>query len=152
MANQWYQDNRERFEAARKARYERDREAINARRRARAAAKRAEHGSSWTRLTPEQKAKASLSSKRHRFKKQYGMTFEDYERMSAQQGGVCAICAGSPSGKRPFLYVDHDHGTGKVRGLLCNSCNAAIGHFKDDAERLRSAIRYLASETEAIGG
>lgn len=51
----------------------------------------------------------------------------------------CAICG--RSGVR--LVMDHDHGTGKRRGFLCNECNAGLGFFEDDRARLRAAIRYL---------
>ena len=47
------------------------------------------------------------------------------------------------NGKRIALVVDHCHDTNRVRGLLCTNCNVAIGHMKDDVERLRAAISYL---------
>ena len=72
-------------------------------------------------------------------KHKYGLTHEDYERMYQAQDGRCAIC------KQPFdnLCVDHNHKTGRVRGLLCVPCNAALGSFKDDVQHLRRAILYL---------
>jgi hypothetical protein len=76
--------------------------------------------------------------------KRYGLTLADYERMFAEQGGRCAICATEVSGAR--LCVDHDHGTGKVRGLLCHACNKAIGGFRDSTELLKRAIAYLLKE------
>lgn len=60
--------------------------------------------------------------------------------MKNSQGGVCAICE-CPDKKR--LSVDHDHQTGKIRGLLCANCNLALGNFKDDPDRLAKAIVYL---------
>lgn len=77
--------------------------------------------------------------------KKYGLTEQDYEHLLFEQGGVCKIC-GSATSQRTgdkYLYVDHDHVTGKVRGLLCHHCNAGIGHFKDQALLLVKAVAYL---------
>lgn len=63
--------------------------------------------------------------------------------MLARQGGRCAICERSPGILRVALRVDHDHATGRVRGLLCDSCNAALGLFGDETARLERAIEYL---------
>ncbi len=68
----------------------------------------------------------------------YGLTSAEVEAMREAQGGVCAICRTAPA-----VHVDHDHETGKVRGMLCFSCNAALGHFRDDPAVLRRAARYL---------
>lgn len=81
----------------------------------------------------------------------YGITLEHYERLSQEQGDVCAICGGTNDSGRS-LAVDHDHGCcagspacGKcARGLLCSNCNMALGLFKDDPVRLKAAIAYLA--------
>jgi hypothetical protein len=75
--------------------------------------------------------------RRHR----YDMTPEGYEARLTAQGGVCAICHQPPNGK--VLVVDHDHRTGKVRGLLCSSCNKGLGFLKDDSALLRAATAYL---------
>ncbi len=56
------------------------------------------------------------------------------------QNGGCAIC-GQPQERR--LHVDHDHKTGRIRGLLCGSCNRAIGLLKESVASLASAIGYL---------
>lgn len=69
------------------------------------------------------------------------LTEEQYQSRLERQGGVCAICGEKPKNGR--LAIDHIHGTSKVRGLLCSSCNTGLGHFKDDPERLASAIVYL---------
>lgn len=63
--------------------------------------------------------------------------------MVLAQGGLCAICGELPSGKRALLFIDHDHKTGKVRGLLCGACNAGLGYFKDTTSRMTKAIEYL---------
>lgn len=62
--------------------------------------------------------------RRARLKRLFGITWEQYDQMLSSQGGVCALCGDPPKGKR--LAVDHDHKTGKVRGLLCSFCNHRI--------------------------
>lgn len=72
----------------------------------------------------------------------FGITADDYERMLAEQGGVCALCfKDNVDGRR--LAVDHDHTTGKVRGLLCSPCNRAIGFFGDDPRVMERAAIYV---------
>jgi hypothetical protein len=85
----------------------------------------------------------------------YGITLDDYNKMLADQGGVCAICLVAPgekivrkgSGRVPAverrLAVDHCHETGQVRGLLCFECNIALGKLHHDQSNLRRAITYL---------
>ncbi len=71
----------------------------------------------------------------------FGLTLEDYDKMSEEQNGVCAICDGiNLDGRR--LYVDHDHETGKVRGLLCLKCNNRLGVLENKDWRLL-AEKYL---------
>lgn len=74
------------------------------------------------------------------------VTKEEFDRILARQGGTCALC------RRPQksgLFVDHDHLTGEIRGLLCAGCNSGLGHLGDTAESLYRAYRYLA-EAEAL--
>lgn len=75
----------------------------------------------------------------------YGITIDDYDALHAMQDGKCAICERS---SRRRLHVDHDHVTGLVRGLLCNSCNLALGQLGDDHERVRRAADYLKRDTD----
>ncbi|TXH11588.1 MAG: hypothetical protein E6R04_01480 [Spirochaetes bacterium] len=75
-------------------------------------------------------------------KTRYGLTLHEYELLLKEQDGKCAICGEVCStGKR--LAVDHDHKTGRVRGLLCRRCNRGVGHFDDDISRLERALTYL---------
>lgn len=74
--------------------------------------------------------------------RRYGISLEQYESMLALQKGACAICKKENSGKKMF-HVDHCHATGKIRGLLCNSCNMAIGLFKDNPDIILTAYNYL---------
>ena len=78
----------------------------------------------------------------------YGLTVADYDAMKAEQGGVCAICKQPPlehfwDGRVKELCIDHDHETGKVRGLLCGLCNKGIGNFRDNPRLMTEAIGYL---------
>ena len=77
-----------------------------------------------------------------RYLRRYGLTAASYVKILLAQNGVCAICAGGPGSRKRFS-VDHCHDSNEVRGLLCNSCNVALGLFKDDYERLLSAAEYL---------
>lgn len=81
---------------------------------------------------------------RARWLMQYALSVQEYDEFLAIQGGTCAICRNPPDGKYgKYLFVDHDHNTGKVRGLLCQSCNFLLGYAKDSTETLLRAIEYL---------
>jgi len=75
------------------------------------------------------------------YERKYGITEEDFQRMLAEQRGVCAICQRHQLYQR--LAVDHDHRSKKVRGLLCVQCNRGLGRFFDSPYRLRRAAEYL---------
>jgi|HigsolmetaAR201D_1030396.scaffolds.fasta_scaffold07156_2 Recombination endonuclease VII. len=106
--------------------------------------KHAENVRRWCEANPE-RAKENARRRLLRFRlKQYGLTVEDYERMVAEQGNACAICRSFEIGRKGRTWlVDHDHQTGKVRGLLCHPCNAAIGFARDSTELLGRMIEYL---------
>jgi hypothetical protein len=77
-------------------------------------------------------------------KRLFGISIEEYDKMFQKQNGVCAICYRKEVASHiRSLAVDHCHKTGKVRGLLCTSCNQGIGHLKDSVVLLENAIRYL---------
>jgi hypothetical protein len=74
----------------------------------------------------------------------YGLTEEAYNTLLDKQRNKCAICGTtSPGGRHNKFHIDHDHTTGKVRGLLCWSCNAGLGQFKDNEYLLIEAHNYL---------
>jgi Recombination endonuclease VII len=76
----------------------------------------------------------------------YGMTEEQFGDVLANQNGLCALCHEPLFGSRGRSpVIDHDHATGKVRGILHNNCNIAIGMLQDDAKKLRLAAEYLES-------
>ncbi len=90
----------------------------------------------------ERKAARTLADFRHRCKR-VGITVEDYERILADQGGVCGICL-EPRREYERLNIDHDHDTGRVRGLLCRRCNSIIvSFFERDNGRLPRLIEWL---------
>lgn len=71
-------------------------------------------------------------------KRRYGITLADFDRILAEQNGLCAFCK-----NKPPVDVDHCHETGKVRGLLCRSCNVGLGQLGDNLEGVKRAIAYL---------
>jgi hypothetical protein len=85
--------------------------------------------------------------KDYRLKYLYGIPLAEYERLRARQHNACAICGRAPDGA---LRVDHDHRTGRVRGLLCNKCNIGLGLLGDDRESLTRAIAYLDSSSSTV--
>jgi hypothetical protein len=76
-------------------------------------------------------------------KSTFNLTVDDYNNLFTKQKGCCAICKKHQSEFRKRLAIDHDHETDIIRGLLCSSCNTALGLLKDDVEILESAINYL---------
>ena len=80
--------------------------------------------------------------------RKFGLTRELYERQLAAQERRCAICKRAVEELQRELAVDHDHTTGAVRGLLCMTCNAALGMLRDSEKLLRAAIEYLRRHRE----
>ena len=79
---------------------------------------------------------------RKTLKAKYGLTVDQYMDMLEDQDYSCAICGKDDWGvRKPF--VDHDHKTGEVRGLLCSTCNSGLGMFKDSKWLLLQAYNYL---------
>jgi hypothetical protein len=89
----------------------------------------------------------SVRGRRDHLKRAFGITQEDLDALLASQGGTCAICRES----KPE-HIDHDHKTGRVRGVLCGPCNMGLGLFKDDQSRLKAAIDYLRRDRVAALG
>ena len=101
----------------------------------------------WSDNNPKRSA---YSSRNRQLQYKYGITVEIYEQMLKDQGGCCAICkttenAVTGRGKDWNFSVDHCHTTGKVRGLLCNSCNRGLGFLQDNADIVATAAAYLRS-------
>lgn len=103
-----------------------------------------------TRRASYQRNKMQTIARRH------GLTREQYQRMIQLQRDKCAICGKPEShkykGKVVWLAVDHNHKTGKVRQLLCRSCNLMLGLVEENLSVLRKAISYLKKHTDATEG
>lgn len=86
--------------------------------------------------------KGKQLNRKHNLKSCFGITPQQYNEMLKQQNGGCAICGEiNKNGRR--LSIDHDHETGKIRGLLCNKCNSVLGWAGDSIAALAGAIKYL---------
>lgn len=83
-----------------------------------------------------------VTTRRYHLKKKFGITPAEYDALLASQNGGCAIC-GQQCPTNRNLAVDHDHETGRIRGLLCNPCNRAVGLLRDDPDLLAKAAQYL---------
>jgi len=103
-------------------------------------------------LTAEEKNKKAMAYREWRSRNgrhiqqrrlaRYDLTIEQFESLLKEQGGACAICRSTKFGPKNW-HVDHDHKTGRVRGLLCHNCNLAIGLMKDNPKQLHEAAHYL---------
>lgn len=87
------------------------------------------------------KDRAKLNKRKRDLKSRYNMTIDEWENMLAKQGNRCAICHTTDYGKQ--WHTDHCHNTGKVRGILCGTCNSLLGMAKDSVTTLYNAIQYL---------
>ena len=131
--NARYRRNREHLKARMRERYWKDPEKTRARERSHYADNKAQH-------------------RRNRLKRLFQISVEDYEVMLHKQDGVCAICRQPESLVRgegsQSLSIDHDHNSGRVRGLLCANCNSGLGMFRDSPAILTAAKTYLMGHTK----
>ena len=102
----------------------------------------------WRKKNPE---KVAIITRKSLLKSRFGITIEAYDKMLADQRGVCALCGGPPGGRWQTFHVDHCHETGRIRGLLCHHCNTGLGSLGDSEESLERALRYLRREDNADG-
>lgn len=121
----WYDTNREREIARARAWQRANRERASATQRRNNA-------------RPERKRK----SRDAYYRRTFGISADGFDALLAAQGGGCAICGRRPE-RDASLHLDHCHDTGRIRGILCLSCNQALGHFHDDPALLEAAARYL---------
>lgn len=99
---------------------------------------------SWRAANPEAMEKYKEANRgtkgwQYRIKYNYKITPEQYHDQFTYQGGTCAICSGE------IEVIDHDHDTGELRGLLCQTCNRGLGHFRDNIVLIKAATAYLES-------
>lgn len=121
----YYQENKPTLRQNRRAHYRKD------------PSKAVRYSVEWKRANPEKVRDYHLKAK-------YGIPYGTFDRLMQEQDGRCAICRREPD---RTLHVDHDHETGAVRGLLCDTCNRGIGYFHEDPERLRAAASYVDHHT-----
>jgi len=84
-----------------------------------------------------------ISVQKHYLRVNYGLTVGEYNELYRKQKGCCAICGKHQFELNRALSVDHNHETGKIRGLLCGKCNSALGLFQESRGILFKAIQYL---------
>jgi hypothetical protein len=107
--------------------------------------KGAEYTKRYRENNPE---KTKAYEKRRGWLRNYGITPEEYEEILNLQGRCCKICNEHESAFIKSLAVDHDHKTGKVRGLLCSNCNTALGLLRENLQLFDNAVRYLKEGSE----
>lgn len=83
-----------------------------------------------------------------RILKKYNITIKEYDKLLKKQGKGCAICGTKIPGGTGRFAIDHEHLTGKIRGLLCVNCNNGLGNFRDDPETLITAAQYLMKQNK----
>ena len=94
-----------------------------------------EYHKEWNKKNPSKR-------RSHHLKHKFNLSLKQYDQILSFQGGNCAICNRPPKGSMP-LDVDHDHKTGRIRGLLHGNCNRALGLFEDNPSLCRQAADYL---------
>ena len=95
----------------------------------------------WRKNQPKYSKEKDMDT---RITRTFGISLDEYKVLLNAQGNSCAIC-GRTNVKRKNLSIDHDHRTGRVRGLLCINCNTAIGFAKDDIKLLQKIMGYIKS-------
>lgn len=133
----YYERNREKVKAKAKERYWKKRDQI----RAAQAVYREKTGynSKYYHENRDRLLREAAAKFRANPGRKHGLSATDYWEMVKRSNGLCAIC----DGKMKKICVDHDHKTGKVRGLLCHPCNVVLGLMKDEPQRFERAAAYL---------
>jgi hypothetical protein len=90
------------------------------------------------RRTRESRQRLHGGSRHYHLMHRYGIGAEEFDELVRAQGGICPVC-----GRENPEHVDHDHVTGKVRGILCFNCNGGLGQFRDSIDALERAVTYL---------
>lgn len=95
-----------------------------------------QHGRDLKQRNPEAYKK---KVRKNTLKRRYNLTEEEYQNLLDSQNGTCAICKEIPV----RFVIDHDHSSGKVRGLLCDNCNLSVGWYENNSNRISQIIEYL---------
>ena len=138
---EYYRKNREKILEQRKQYYQENRGEILAKNATWREENREQHNAACKKWRDENPGRWKRIDRKRYLKREYGITPERYDELFACQGGKGAICGAQSPRKK--LAVDHCHETGKVRGLLCGSCNTGLGKLGDNIEGLRKALQYL---------
>lgn len=101
----------------------------------------------WAISNPD---KVKLAIRKRDLWRKFKITIEEYVSLYEKQKGLCAICEEPEKENNKRLAVDHNHDTGKVRGLLCRACNTGIGLLKEKQELFEKAIKYLKQNTNDV--
>lgn len=129
----WYQANKEKEKEKRRTWYQENKEAVKSRAR------------SWHAVN-----RPPGSYRDWYYPKKFGISFEKFLDLLQEQGEECPICCAKLQLSKKGAdkaHLDHDHATGKIRGVLCLNCNTGLGRFRDDPELLLRAIGYLLNTT-----
>lgn len=151
--SEWHERNKERTNQYMRAYRKRNTEKV------RASVRRSYKKHREKYLAASRESYHRLKWPRH-LQKKYGITVAQFNEMQDRQNHQCAICPNPVAGGRGRFHVDHCHITGRVRGLLCNSCNHMLGNARDNPTTLRLGAAYLTSppafayipSVQAIGG
>lgn len=101
---------------------------------------KAQYDKEWALKNPERHKEIKRNAQ---LRQRYGICAEEYKKLLEKQNGVCAICKIA----KTKMCIDHDHDTGQIRGILCHSCNVALGLLNDNIENLTNAIGYLSGKS-----
>ncbi len=101
-------------------------------------------GMTWhKRYYQKNKTRLKLATYKRVLRLQYNTTIEEVHQIFENQHGLCAICGITIIEQSRSCHVDHNHLTGKIRGLLCHNCNHGLGQFKENIKILKTAIEYV---------
>tara|TARA_B110000503_G_C7123040_1_gene403338 strand:- start:288 stop:947 length:660 start_codon:yes stop_codon:yes gene_type:complete len=139
----YYEKNKEKVKAQRKAYFEKNKEKVKAQRKAYYEKNKEKIKAQSKAYKEKNKGRFTNWVRARNLKSRYGISLHEYNLMLTEQKGKCACC-GIHQNELPYkLYVDHDHDTGLIRGLLCSNCNTSIGKLGDNIEGLMKALNYL---------
>lgn len=102
--------------------------------------------------TPAERKKFAIIQRNRHLKHRYNIDIPEYKSILTQQNNSCAICKTTKFSNDFKLYVDHNHITGQVRGLLCPACNTAIGHIEKGDEFVKTCLQYIKNNGLNIQG